>query len=254
MLHQDMPQDLTYSHSEFRRYYAVFAITAASPDEVASSFAKIGEAARLSTQATEEQGKDWLSNHGSQNRPWLFIVDNADDENLKLIKLVPSGGNGHILINTRNEKYRGWATVGYLKLTGLEEEDATRLLFDRADIHGPWDNDTKAKGKTIARAMGCLARAVVQAGSSIMCNKFTLDEYLKHWEGYRKKRGAKEPTREDEDQIFAAFDVSLDFLKQRGKKPLNNKRGKTVKMPWTYSTLSAFIDTKASLSKHSIEP
>jgi hypothetical protein len=166
-------------------------VTAASQELASASLASIGKDAGLSTHATVEQGKDWLSNYGHPNEPWLLIFDNADDPQLELEKLFPTGGNGHILITTRNSKFRTHATVGSLKLTGLEEDDAVQLLFDRADISSPWDNTTKEEGRRIARTLGCLARAVVQAGSSITCHQFTLERYLPHWEQYRMKRQEK---------------------------------------------------------------
>ncbi|KAE9379456.1 TPR-like protein [Stipitochalara longipes BDJ] len=206
-----------FAEDNKERYYAVFTITAVSRQHVSDSFASIGKAARLSTHATEEQGKDWLINHSHQSRPWLLIIDNADDPKLELQDLCPSGGNGHVLITTRNSNFQHHPPDGFLKLAGLEEEDAVRLLFDCADIHGPWDKATKKEGKRIARTMGCLARAIVQAGSSIMCHQLTLDKYLPHWQRYRKRRQDKGFTNEDEDRIFAAFDVSLDYLKQRDR-------------------------------------
>ncbi|KAE8440751.1 hypothetical protein EG329_006610 [Mollisiaceae sp. DMI_Dod_QoI] len=193
------------------RYCAVFTIMAKSKESASDSFANIGKITGLSTAATEEQGKEWLT---TQTQPWLLIIDNADDPSLDLEKMFPGGGNGHVLVTTRNSNFRKYANVGHLNLVGLEEEDALQLLLDRAEIPHPWDEETKKHARKIVRRMGCLARAIVQAGASILCNQISLEKYLSYWERYRVQRQEKESTNEDEDKIFASFDVSFEYLER----------------------------------------
>ncbi|KAF4625976.1 hypothetical protein G7Y89_g12185 [Cudoniella acicularis] len=214
-------------------YSAVFTIMAKSRESAADSYASIGKITGLSTAATEEQGKEWLA---VQTQPWLLIIDNADDPDLDLGEFFPSRGSGHILVTTRNPSFWKYATVGHLNLAGLDEDDALQLLLDRAQIPQPCDDKTRKHARKVVKRMGCLARAIVQAGASIMCHQFTLDKYLPHWELYRAKRRemrakqqkmkakeqetkenpeeTKASMNEDEDKIFASFDVSLEHLEQ----------------------------------------
>ncbi|KAF8860797.1 hypothetical protein BDZ45DRAFT_740937 [Acephala macrosclerotiorum] len=192
-----------------RRYCAIFTIMAKSRESASDSFASIGRIAGLSTAATEEQGKEWLA---TQTRPWLLIIDNADDPSMDLDQLFPSGNNGHIIITTRNSTFRKYATVGDLNLAGLNEDAALQLLLDRAKRLPPWDDSTMELGKEIVRCMGCLALGMVQAGTTIHMKKWPLKKYLKHWEDYRVKRREKTATKEEEDSIFASFDVSFEHL------------------------------------------
>ena len=62
----------------------------------------------------------------------MLIIDNADDPEMNLSQYFPVGGSGHFLITTRNPGAELNATVGHLRFSGLDPEDAVSLLLKTA--------------------------------------------------------------------------------------------------------------------------
>lgn len=56
----------------------------------------------------ENAGKAWLSN---QQKPWLLIIDNADDPDIDATRYFPGGERGTILLTTRNPSHKGTAQL-----------------------------------------------------------------------------------------------------------------------------------------------
>lgn len=165
-------------------------------------------------EATESAGKHWIS---QLEEPWLLIIDNADNPELNLPHLFPEGDRGHILITTRNPDVRSHATAGSINLKGLKEWEALHLLLKRADIPKPWDASTEAVGNEITRALGYLALALIQAGTSIFRKICDLKDYLNFHEHYRSRRRSGSPSTlaQDENTVYSTFDLSLSYLKAR---------------------------------------
>lgn len=179
------------------------------------SFAMIGKLGGLGE--TESAGKFWLS---ELEDPWLLIIDNADNPDLDLELLFPETDWGHILITTRNPDFRAHGNAGSVELRGLKKEEALHLLLKHADVPRPWDTSTEATGNEITRALGYLAMAVIQAGTSIFRKICDLKEYLKFHNHYRNQRRARSSSRsapEDADKdVYSSFDFSITYLE--GKK------------------------------------
>jgi tetratricopeptide (TPR) repeat protein len=166
-------------------------------------------------EATESAGKHWLS---QLDEPWLLIIDNADNPELDLRTLFPEGDRGHLLITTRNPDFRSYGTSGSIELKGLEEKDALRLLLQLADIPRPWDPSVQAAGNNIARTLGYLALALIQAGTSIFRKFCDLTDYLNFHRHYRNQRQAKqgyEAAVELDDIVYSAFDFSMGYLQAK---------------------------------------
>ena len=69
----------------------------------------------------------WLAD---QDREWLLFFDNADDVQLNLQKFFPPCASGNILVTSRNRALRRYTAKGSEQnVTGMEDEDATNLLF-----------------------------------------------------------------------------------------------------------------------------
>jgi tetratricopeptide (TPR) repeat protein len=147
----------------------------------------------------------------------LLIIDNADSPDLDLLHLFPQGDRGHILVTTRNPDFRTHGT-GNIELKGLKEGEALHLLLKRAEIPMPWDVSTEHEGIEISRALGYLALALVQAGTSIFRKICDLKDYLNFHSHYRSKRRAKSHSTagaRDEDIVYSAFDFSLGYLQTK---------------------------------------
>lgn len=105
----------------------MFWIDASSEENAETNFASLGQ--EMGKGATFTGGMHWLS---QCTKPWLLIIDNADDPEMDVSKYFPVGGSGHILITTRNPGAEIYATVGHLRFSGLEPEDAVNLLLETA--------------------------------------------------------------------------------------------------------------------------
>ncbi|MFI0963657.1 tetratricopeptide repeat protein [Streptomyces sp. NPDC021080] len=108
-------------------------------------------------------------------RPWLLVVDNADEPALldgpgKLSEgtgwiRLPAAGRGSILVTTRDSTRQTWggacALHPVLPLTGEGVTDAARILRDHAgDAAGSWDD-----ARHLARRLGGLPLALRLAGT-----------------------------------------------------------------------------------------
>jgi len=200
------------------RYAAVFTIHAASAETIEDSFCKIGKLGGL--EATKSAGMHFLS---QLDELWLLIIDNADDPSLDLQSLFPPGDLNrdfaHILVTTRNPDFRQYGFLGSLHLEGLKEQEALQLLLVRADIPSPWDGQTRNTGSRIARALGCLALAIIHAGNCIFRRICDLEDYLSLHSASRSmiqhKRTSKGIQDEESDMVkvvYSTFDLSFNFL------------------------------------------
>jgi len=175
---------LRYAEDNKSRYWGVFWIDASSEENAENSYSSLGQ--QMGKGATFSGGMHWLS---QCTKPWLLVIDNADDPDMDVSKYFPVGGSGHILITTRNPGAEIYATVGHFRFSGLDPEDAVNLLlktaFPRDESPSP-RSDSRRTAQKIASELGYLALAIANAGTSIRRNIYTLEMYLRHYLGHRK--------------------------------------------------------------------
>lgn len=201
-------------------YWGVFTIDATTPRLAAESYSTVGKIGGL--EGTESSGKYFLS---QVREPWLLIIDNADNPGIHLPDLFPPGNRGHILVTTRNRDFQEYGNVGSTELGALKKEEALYLLLRSARIATPWDSSTETAGNEITRVLGYLALAVKQAGTAIAQKFCDLTEYLGFYQYYRKKRQRasaalgtiplKVSSNSQQDDMYAAFDLSFDYLAKK---------------------------------------
>ncbi|KXX74801.1 Nephrocystin-3 [Madurella mycetomatis] len=195
-----------FANDNKHRYTAVFTIRAASSETITESYCGIGLLAGL--QPTESAGRHFLS---QQIEPWLLIIDNADDQSLNLRRLFPPGGTAHILVTTRVRDFRQEGTIGSFELKGLKEPEALQLLLTRADIPRPWDASTTITGSRIAKALGYLALALIQAGTCVYRGVCELGDYLDILSSAKRQLQNQE-IRDVMKVVYSTFDISLGHL------------------------------------------
>ena len=164
---------LTFPHS----YWGIFWINASSDELAKQTFqdiAKIGGVADNVSAA-----KHWLSN---LKHPWLLIIDNADNPQVKLDHYFPEGERGHILLTTRIPAHRDYGTVGsqFCHFEGLDENDGNDLLLKAASKPLPPDSLTQRLATSITQALGSLPLALIHAGKAIKRGLCNLDDYLRY--------------------------------------------------------------------------
>ncbi|MCJ1354516.1 MAG: hypothetical protein MMC33_004505 [Icmadophila ericetorum] len=176
---------LRYAEDNRSRYWGVFWVDASSEENAENDFASIGQ--QMGKGATFTSGMHGLS---QCTKPWLLVIDNADELELDVSRYFPVGGSGHILITTRNPQVEMFATVGHLRFGGMEPEDAVSLLlkiaFPQDESPSP-RSESRQTAQKIAFELGYLALALANAGTSIRRNIYTLEMYWRHYTGHRKE-------------------------------------------------------------------
>lgn len=130
----------------------------------------------------------WLCNHHDSR--WLLIIDNADDPDMNLSDYFPKGGNGNVLITTRNPEFSILGNVApkCLKFAGMKDNEASMLLLKTADIvPSAWEEVKKHAGQ-IVKTLGYLALAISVAGSAIRKGACKFQDYLTYFNNKIKER------------------------------------------------------------------
>lgn len=148
-------------------------------------------------------GQLWLS---QTLDPWLLVLDNANDPDLKMERFIPVSGNGHVILNTRNPAAQMHSTIGAVKFQGLDPEEAVTMLLELAypDKEPLYRSSNRQKAATIASELGYLALALKQAAFTIRRKLLPLDRYLKSLCGCRKELLSRHPIKSAEEANIAA--------------------------------------------------
>ncbi|KAL9627001.1 MAG: hypothetical protein Q9204_006881 [Flavoplaca sp. TL-2023a] len=132
-------------------------------------------------------GKHWLS---TCHKPWLLVVDNADDPEMEISDFFPVDGSGHILITSRNPRAKIYATAGEIRFSGMNPEEGIDLLLSSAYTKCQLDHCDQQRerlARSLGSELGYLALALCQAGATIRRNIYTLEQYLRVYVGYRDR-------------------------------------------------------------------
>ncbi|KAF1944968.1 tetratricopeptide repeat domain-containing protein [Clathrospora elynae] len=167
----------------------------------------------------EKAALHWLSN---LNHPWLLIIDNADDPDLRLDEYFPRGNRGHVLVTTRNPTNKSYGTVGdnFFEFHGLNNDDASCLLLKASGQVQPWDSVVSNIAMTIAKTLGYLALAITHAGRTIREQYCKLHEYLDFYERqWKKTRQTRQTVKAkdavDELGVFFTFELNREAIEER---------------------------------------
>jgi tetratricopeptide (TPR) repeat protein len=161
--------EYAYRHTE--SYDVVWWVRSEQPASLRADYAGLAAKLDLPEKDAQEQQavidavKEWL-NH---NRNWLLVLDNAPNAGA-VREYVPASGAGHIIVTSRDPKWRGAATL--INVKTLPRSEAVEFLLKRTG-----QDDTEAAA-TLAEELGCLPLALEQAGAYIdECGR-TISRYL----------------------------------------------------------------------------
>jgi len=195
-------------------YWGIFWIDASNEENAEAGFAYLGQQAGKG--ATFAAGMHWLSNC---TEPWFLVIDNADDPDMDVSKYFPIGGNGHILITTRNPETIEHAKAGHFHFRGMDPEEAITLLLKSAHV---LENQGDEKGQSrklalgIASELGYLALALTHAGATIRRKIYTLEKYLHFYLGHRKKMLSYPHIRTvDDANIITTWEIPFQKIASR---------------------------------------
>ncbi|MCK9925919.1 FxSxx-COOH system tetratricopeptide repeat protein [Frankia sp. Mgl5] len=137
---------------------------------------------------------------------WLLVFDNAEDPRV-VREYFPQGGNGKILVTSRNAQ---WSSIARpLEVDVFSREESVELLQKR-DI-----DLTENDAGRLARALGDLPLAVEQAATWRAETGMSADEYLTLFEEKREELLGTSPPMDYEVPVQAAWNLSLDRLADR---------------------------------------
>ncbi|KAJ4365586.1 hypothetical protein N0V83_008206 [Neocucurbitaria cava] len=199
-----------------QRYWGVFWVDASNQENIESRFAFIG--AQAGRGPTMQAGLYWLS---QCTQPWLLVLDNADDPDMDISAYCPVGGNGHVLITTRNPSAVEHATVGHIRFRGMEPYEATTLLLRAAYPNAkPTSQPVTPKkwhlAEKIAIELGYLPLALAHAGATIRRNIYTLEKYLHYYLGHRKSMISHSRVKSaDEADIITTWEIPFQKIVSR---------------------------------------
>ncbi|KAL8999950.1 MAG: hypothetical protein Q9169_001356 [Polycauliona sp. 2 TL-2023] len=176
---------LRYAEENREDYWGVFWIDASTRENAELGFSRLGEVAGKGSSFMA--GKHWLS---TCHKPWLMVIDNADDPEMEISDFFPIDGSGHILITSRNPRAKSYATAGEIRFCGMDPDEGINLLLNSAYTQygsSHQDQQQQESARSLGAELGYLALALSQAGATIRRNIYTLEQYLRVYVGYRDR-------------------------------------------------------------------
>lgn len=217
---------LKYAESSVATYWGVFWVDASSRANATQSYAEIAKIGGV--EPNEQSAKHWLS---GRYYPWLLIIDNADDDEIRLEELFPLGNKGCVLVTTRNPTHLTYGTAGtkYVELGDMEIDEAKDLLLRAAAEPTPWTTAVVEQAKNICKHLHYLPLALHQAGKAIVNGLANIFNYIRVFEGEatrirrarahrRDRSSSRERARKRGDQdersmsAFASYEILYQSL------------------------------------------
>ncbi|KAF2829587.1 hypothetical protein CC86DRAFT_437443, partial [Ophiobolus disseminans] len=169
--------------------------------------------------------KHWLI---TRALPWLLLIDNVDEDRIRIRELLPQGSKGCCIITTRNPAHVEYGNTGdrYLELLPMEPQEAEDLLINAAEEPKPLATLIVDSARTICQALGYLPLALDQAAKAIRLGICNWAEYLVYFDrqirrirrnlhGRSNSRSReKEYVREDKHSIkvFSTYEILYESL------------------------------------------
>jgi len=146
---------------------------------------------------------------------WGLILDNADDPTLNLDPFLPKHINLTIVITSRNPNLSNLSPVYHVELGEMEPEEGLTTLLHAARCELPLPPGELESAKAILKELGCLAVALVQAGTYCHGLACSFSQYLLLFSSHRAELMKQaEPSSLDNYQkgAYTTFNLSYKVL------------------------------------------
>ena len=162
---------IEYAYRFVKDYEIVWWMRAEEPAMLAADYARLAWKLELPEKelADQELIVEAVRSYLGQHKKWLLIFDNAADSS-DLRDYLPQGGEGHILITSRNQNWRG--TARPLSLSVLSRTEAVAFILKRTG------QSEDSYASLLAEALGDLPLALEQAGAFIEATGTSIHQYL----------------------------------------------------------------------------
>ena len=170
-----------------------------------------------------EDFKRYLTN---SPKPWLLILDNADDPLLDISLFFPVGNRGTVIITSRNPECNCHATVGSIRLSGMESDEAITLLLRSGRLPSE-DENLRDLALPIVQTLWYLALALSHAGAFIRHRTCSLEDYLDIYKRHRKELLSSGPVQASSDYrytVYTTWEISVDSINELAR----NESGSTA--------------------------
>ncbi|EFY94038.2 hypothetical protein MAA_10501 [Metarhizium robertsii ARSEF 23] len=207
---------LKFAQEYRERFWGIFWIDASSRDTAHQGLLEVARILGLG----EDTGavKQWLSN---SLQPWLLILDNADDPSMDVSEFFPAGNRGTILVTTRNPECKIHATVGSCEYGGMDVEEAITLLLRAAGVEDTDDRASREAAAPVAKILGWLALAIVQACAYVRKGLCRIDEYCDIYSRHREKLLSYRSVQgqsEYQHTVYTTWEISIEAIKKQPEK------------------------------------
>ncbi|KAF5229798.1 hypothetical protein FANTH_14071, partial [Fusarium anthophilum] len=176
-----------YQIKEKRPEYSIFWVPVLSAETAEHAYEDIAKKLRLQKSSEDEDVKDLVCQHLSSDKAgkWLFIVDNADEEELilgtadkaGLEGYLPQSDNGIILLTTRSGQVADeFAQADVIYIEQMDQEEAKNLL-EKSLVQRDLLRDKVATGELLAY-LTFLPLAITQAAAYLNRNRAPIRTYL----------------------------------------------------------------------------
>lgn len=146
-----------------------------------------------------------------QNDNWLFIYDNAENEQ-ELTNFLPLVNTGHILITSRNQYWHNRKRIAVDVFQPQEVAD----FFNRFELEGSPED-----AEELAKELGHLPLALAQAAAYMLENNKSYQEYLTLFQRYRLEVFEKAEYESPYGQTVATtWHISLEKIGDESAKQL----------------------------------
>ncbi|HZT42989.1 MAG TPA: toll/interleukin-1 receptor domain-containing protein [Chthonomonadaceae bacterium] len=158
-----------YRYSD--KYTCVWWVRSEETATLAADYAALAAKLNLKEQSAQDQNltiaavRSWLEH----NSGWLLLFDNADKQK-DILDYLPHGGNGHILVTSRDTNWHNIARS--LPVQVWERSESVAFLLKRTG-----QTDEQAAGR-LAQELGDLPLALAQAAAYITETHIALADYL----------------------------------------------------------------------------
>jgi len=206
----------------------VFYVDGSSEKHAATSYSTIATIGGVAP--NEKAAKNWLV---TRALPWLLIIDNVDEEKIKVNELLPQGAKGCCIITTRNPAHVTHGNAGdrYLELLPMEPEEAENLIIKAAEEPLPWPVRVIDCARQICSALGFLPLALDQAARAIRYGICEWAEYLGYFDRQirrirrnlhgRARSGSRDRDKTQEDahsiNVFSTYEILYESLQSSPK-------------------------------------
>ncbi|MGN9755989.1 FxSxx-COOH system tetratricopeptide repeat protein [Streptomyces sp. SD31] len=200
---------IEYAYRHQSEYDIVWWIPAERPGQIGQALVELAQRLGLVTTTEANIAGPAVREALREGRPysrWLLIFDNADNPE-QVRHYFPQGGNGTILVTSRN---RRWGQVGGSLEVDVFTREESKELLRRS---GPPLHDDEADA--LAEALGDLPLALEQAAAWRAETGMPASEYLRLFENKRMELLEVAPPPDYQLPVAAAWNVSLDHLETR---------------------------------------